>query len=211
MRGHGQAAGAGQDTGLGDVQRQHGVSPRASVRGGASGSGVRLGPSSHHVHTTVHTSSRPTPPRAPPPRSRSPPSHYNVPTASCYAIYPVCYAIYHSALPSHYNAHTNVYIVLQCPQYGLTASCYVARALGVAPPIVMQNDYSIINRRIEEQEPDPRCSDPRCSDPKPEPTSHSPSNPNLKATNPAAAPSPNGDARPGSAQPELVRCPRCSL
>ena len=34
--------------------------------------------------------------------------------------------------------------------YGLTASCYAARALGVEPPVVMQNDYSIINRRIEE-------------------------------------------------------------
>ena len=34
--------------------------------------------------------------------------------------------------------------------YGLTASCYAARSLGVAPPIVMENDYSILNRRIEE-------------------------------------------------------------
>jgi aryl-alcohol dehydrogenase-like predicted oxidoreductase len=34
--------------------------------------------------------------------------------------------------------------------YGLTASCYEARAVGAPPPIVMQNDYSIINRRIEE-------------------------------------------------------------
>ena len=34
--------------------------------------------------------------------------------------------------------------------YGLTASAYTARALGVAPPIVMQNDYSIINRRCDE-------------------------------------------------------------
>ena len=34
--------------------------------------------------------------------------------------------------------------------YGLTASCYAARALGVEPPVVMQNDYSILNRRIEE-------------------------------------------------------------
>lgn len=32
--------------------------------------------------------------------------------------------------------------------YGLTASCYAARALGVPPPINMQNDYSLINRRI---------------------------------------------------------------
>jgi aryl-alcohol dehydrogenase-like predicted oxidoreductase len=34
--------------------------------------------------------------------------------------------------------------------YGLTASCYAARELGVAPPIVLQNDYSLLNRRIEE-------------------------------------------------------------
>lgn len=34
--------------------------------------------------------------------------------------------------------------------YGLTASTYVARALGVEPPCVMQNDYSIMNRRIDE-------------------------------------------------------------
>jgi aryl-alcohol dehydrogenase-like predicted oxidoreductase len=34
--------------------------------------------------------------------------------------------------------------------YGLTASCYAARQLGGTPPIVLQNDYSIINRRIEE-------------------------------------------------------------
>jgi len=34
--------------------------------------------------------------------------------------------------------------------YGLTASAYAARALGGTPPVVMQNDYSIINRRIEE-------------------------------------------------------------
>lgn len=34
--------------------------------------------------------------------------------------------------------------------YGLTASTYAARALGVAPPCVMQNDYSIINRRTDE-------------------------------------------------------------
>ena len=34
--------------------------------------------------------------------------------------------------------------------YGLTASCYAARASGAAPPLVMQNDYSLINRRIEE-------------------------------------------------------------
>ncbi len=34
--------------------------------------------------------------------------------------------------------------------YGLTASCYAARALGVAAPIMMMNDYSIINRRIDE-------------------------------------------------------------
>ena len=34
--------------------------------------------------------------------------------------------------------------------YGLTASCYAARQLGGVQPIVMQNDYSILNRRIEE-------------------------------------------------------------
>lgn len=34
--------------------------------------------------------------------------------------------------------------------FGLTASCYAARELGVAPPVVLQNDYSILNRRIEE-------------------------------------------------------------
>jgi len=34
--------------------------------------------------------------------------------------------------------------------YGLVASCYAARALGVPPPITMQNDYSLLNRRIEE-------------------------------------------------------------
>jgi aryl-alcohol dehydrogenase-like predicted oxidoreductase len=34
--------------------------------------------------------------------------------------------------------------------YGLTASCYAARQLGGTPPIVLQNDYSILNRRIEE-------------------------------------------------------------
>jgi len=34
--------------------------------------------------------------------------------------------------------------------YGLTASCYAARALSCEPPCVMQNDYSLINRRIEE-------------------------------------------------------------
>lgn len=33
--------------------------------------------------------------------------------------------------------------------YGLTASCYAAKAQGLAPPCVMQNDYSLINRRIE--------------------------------------------------------------
>jgi len=31
---------------------------------------------------------------------------------------------------------------------GLTASSWAARAQGVAPPCVMQNDYSILNRRI---------------------------------------------------------------
>eukprot|EP00595_Chromulina_sp_UTEXLB2642_P001014 CAMPEP_0196765098 /NCGR_PEP_ID=MMETSP1095-20130614/7586_1 /TAXON_ID=96789 ORGANISM="Chromulina nebulosa, Strain UTEXLB2642" /NCGR_SAMPLE_ID=MMETSP1095 /ASSEMBLY_ACC=CAM_ASM_000446 /LENGTH=374 /DNA_ID=CAMNT_0042122483 /DNA_START=41 /DNA_END=1162 /DNA_ORIENTATION=+ len=34
--------------------------------------------------------------------------------------------------------------------YGLTASCYVAKQLGVPPPVTLQNDFSIINRRIEE-------------------------------------------------------------
>jgi len=34
--------------------------------------------------------------------------------------------------------------------YGLTASCYAARAVGAPPPCVMQGDFSIINRRIEE-------------------------------------------------------------
>ena len=34
--------------------------------------------------------------------------------------------------------------------YGLTASCYAARAVGAPPPCVLQNDFSIINRRVEE-------------------------------------------------------------
>ena len=34
--------------------------------------------------------------------------------------------------------------------YGLTASCYAARAVGVPPPCVLQNDFSVINRRVEE-------------------------------------------------------------
>ena len=34
--------------------------------------------------------------------------------------------------------------------YGLMASTMAARELGVEPPCVMQNDYSLINRRIEE-------------------------------------------------------------
>ena len=34
--------------------------------------------------------------------------------------------------------------------YGLMGSLGAARALGVEGPCVMQNDYSIINRRIEE-------------------------------------------------------------
>jgi aryl-alcohol dehydrogenase-like predicted oxidoreductase len=34
--------------------------------------------------------------------------------------------------------------------YGLTASCYEARARGVPPPVAMQNDYSLLNRRVEE-------------------------------------------------------------
>ena len=35
--------------------------------------------------------------------------------------------------------------------YGLAASVYTARNLGVPPPCVLQNDYSILNRRIEEK------------------------------------------------------------
>ena len=34
--------------------------------------------------------------------------------------------------------------------YGLTASCYAARAVGAPPPVTLQNDFSIINRRVEE-------------------------------------------------------------
>lgn len=34
--------------------------------------------------------------------------------------------------------------------YGLMGSTMAARQLGVEPPCVMQNDYSLINRRIEE-------------------------------------------------------------
>ncbi|KAL1514925.1 hypothetical protein AB1Y20_004004 [Prymnesium parvum] len=34
--------------------------------------------------------------------------------------------------------------------YGLTASAYAARAQGLPPPCVMQNDYSLLNRRIDE-------------------------------------------------------------
>lgn len=34
--------------------------------------------------------------------------------------------------------------------FGLTAASYTAKALGVPPPICLQNDYSLINRRIEE-------------------------------------------------------------
>lgn len=34
--------------------------------------------------------------------------------------------------------------------YGLAASAAAARALGVAPPIAMQNDYSLLNRRCDE-------------------------------------------------------------
>lgn len=33
---------------------------------------------------------------------------------------------------------------------GLLSSCYAARELGGTPPVVMQNDYSILNRRIDE-------------------------------------------------------------
>ena len=34
--------------------------------------------------------------------------------------------------------------------FGLTSAYYTAKALGVAPPVVMQNDYSLINRRVED-------------------------------------------------------------
>ena len=34
--------------------------------------------------------------------------------------------------------------------YGLTASCAAAKTLGVPPPVCMQNDYSLIDRRAEE-------------------------------------------------------------
>jgi len=34
--------------------------------------------------------------------------------------------------------------------FGLTASCEIAKRLGVAPPISMQNDFSLIDRRAEE-------------------------------------------------------------
>ena len=34
--------------------------------------------------------------------------------------------------------------------YGLMGSIMAARQLGVDPPCVMQNDYSLLNRRIEE-------------------------------------------------------------
>ena len=34
--------------------------------------------------------------------------------------------------------------------YGLTACCHVAARLGLPPPVSMQNDFSLINRRVEE-------------------------------------------------------------
>lgn len=34
--------------------------------------------------------------------------------------------------------------------FGLTASHYIAKAMGLPAPVTMQNDYSLINRRIEE-------------------------------------------------------------
>ena len=34
--------------------------------------------------------------------------------------------------------------------FGLTAASYTAKSLGVPPPVCLQNDYSLINRRIEE-------------------------------------------------------------
>ena len=32
--------------------------------------------------------------------------------------------------------------------FGLTSSYYVAKAMGISPPVCLQNDYSILNRRI---------------------------------------------------------------
>jgi aryl-alcohol dehydrogenase-like predicted oxidoreductase len=34
--------------------------------------------------------------------------------------------------------------------FGLTASAYVAKSMGLPPPVAMQNDFSLINRRVEE-------------------------------------------------------------
>jgi aryl-alcohol dehydrogenase-like predicted oxidoreductase len=34
--------------------------------------------------------------------------------------------------------------------FGLTASHYISKSLNLEPPVVLQNDYSLINRRIEE-------------------------------------------------------------
>ena len=45
--------------------------------------------------------------------------------------------------------------------YGLAASVYTSRALGVPPPCVLQNDYSLLDRRIEENgEPATRSAPP---------------------------------------------------
>lgn len=38
--------------------------------------------------------------------------------------------------------------------YGLAASAYTARAMGLPPPCVLQNDYSILDRRIEVPPPE---------------------------------------------------------
>ena len=34
--------------------------------------------------------------------------------------------------------------------YGLTATHYIAKSMGVDPPVCLQNDYSLTNRRVEE-------------------------------------------------------------
>jgi aryl-alcohol dehydrogenase-like predicted oxidoreductase len=34
--------------------------------------------------------------------------------------------------------------------FGLTACCEIAKRMGVPPPISMQNDFSLIDRRSEE-------------------------------------------------------------
>ena len=42
--------------------------------------------------------------------------------------------------------------------YGLAGMCYAARAVGAPPPCVMQGDYSLINRRSEENGLAEACS-----------------------------------------------------